>query len=121
MRNVLPQKLEAGRLLTGYYASKAGDQHGAFQIHGPNGTDLVIMSSGTGNEAEGWEHVSISTRHRTPNWGEMCFVKGLFWTDEECVIQYHPPASEHINHHPYCLHLWRPTELKIPMPPSLFV
>jgi hypothetical protein len=49
----------------------------------------------------------------------MCLIKGLFWGAEDCVIQYHPPQSEYVNNHPYCLHLWRPIEHAIPVPDSL--
>lgn len=35
--------------------------------------------------------------------------------------QLHPAKSEYVNIHPYCLHLWRPLEREIPMPPVEFV
>ena len=41
----------------------------------------------------GWEHVSVSYKNRVPTWDEMCKVKDMFWNDEECVVQYHPPKS----------------------------
>jgi hypothetical protein len=120
MRTILSEKLEQGRIRTGHYASNTGDLHGAFIVIGPTSTDLKIMSSGIDNHY-GWEHVSISCPQRTPNWLEMCFVKDLFWHEEECVMQLHPPRSEYINCHPYCLHLWRPLRTTIPTPPSLLV
>ena len=55
---------------------------------------------------EGWEHVSIAYTNRTPTLEEMCKVKDMFWNEEECVVQFHPPKSEYVNVHPYCLHLW---------------
>ena len=51
----------------------------------------------------------------------MCFVKDLFWDEEEMVMQLHPPKSKWINNHPYCLHLWRPTKETIPAPPQIAV
>ncbi|MDP9039797.1 MAG: hypothetical protein M3O02_11090 [Acidobacteriota bacterium] len=51
----------------------------------------------------------------------MCFVKALFWDDEETVMQLHPPKSEWINNHEYCLHLWRPLNQPIPRPPGIAV
>jgi hypothetical protein len=51
----------------------------------------------------------------------MDFIKGLFWSDEETVMQLHPPRSEWINNHDYCLHLWRPLDVAIPLPPSIAV
>jgi len=122
MRKTLGEKLEVGRVHSGYYASRPGDLHGSFNIIGPNGQALLILSSGSDTDAEGWEHVSVSTKHRTPNWAEMCFVKDLFWDDEETVMQLHPPRSSYINNHPYCLHLWRPTgDVTLPVPPAIFV
>lgn len=62
----------------------------------------VIASDG-----EGWEHVSVSTPSRCPTWYDMCFIKDLFWDDEDLVIQYHPAKADYVNIHPFCLHLWR--------------
>lgn len=93
------------------------DQNGTFIVKLRHGqTVRVIASSGMG-----WEHVSVSRQDRCPTWDEMCQVKALFWTDDDCVIQYHPPASEYVNNHPNCLHLWRPTDVDLPMPPSILV
>jgi hypothetical protein len=38
----------------------------------------------------------------------MCFIKDLFFKDEEEVIQFHPKKSEYVNIHPYVLYMWRP-------------
>lgn len=95
---------------------------GAFDMPGPCGERLVIIASDAVDEAsEGWEHVSVSTRRRIPNWIEMSFVKSLFWPDDEWVVQFHPPTSEHVNNHPHCLHLWRSTRHPQPTPPSILV
>jgi len=70
----------------------------------------------------GWEHVSVTiNRDRTPTWEFMCYVKDLFWDEEDCVIQYHPPKSAYVNCHPNCLHLWRSTEFEIPVPEPMLV
>jgi hypothetical protein len=42
----------------------------------------------------------------------MCHVKELFFDADECVMQLHPPKSEYVNCHQYCLHLWRPQTAK---------
>lgn len=73
---------------------------------------------------DGWEHVSISLPNRCPNWGEMCYFKDLFFNEDECVMQLHPPKSDYVNVHPYCLHLWRPNKENsecIPRPPKYMV
>lgn len=74
-----------------------------------------------------WEHVSITVMKkkkladRTPTWAEMCWMKDLFWDKEDCVMQLHPPESEYVSTHNFCLHLWRPVTKEIPMPSSLMV
>lgn len=74
-----------------------------------------------------WQHVSVTISskdrkvERCPTWEEMCFVKSQFWNDDETVIQLHPPKSEYVNNHPYCLHLWKPDSIEIPLPDSLMV
>ncbi len=73
------------------------------------------------SDGEGWEHVSISLASRCPNWKEMCFIKNIFWDEEDLVVQYHPPKSEYINNHPYCLHLWKSIKEKMPKPPKIMV
>ncbi len=77
------------------------------------------------SDGEGWEHVSVSLvdHHRTtPKWSVMCAIKELFWEDEDCVIQFHPPKSEYVNNHAGCLHLWRCTDgREQPRPPAEMV
>jgi len=68
-----------------------------------------------------WDHVSVSTQSRCPSWDEMAFVKAVFWADDECVMQLHVETDRHVNHHPYCLHLWRPQDVEIPRPPLVCV
>lgn len=54
----------------------------------------------------------------------MCKLKDMFWTEDEAVVQFHPPKSEYVNNVKNCLHLWKPIEKysgKSPLPPNLFV
>ena len=72
----------------------------------------------------GWEHVSIDGKKRMPTWDEMCQIKDMFFTEDECCVQYHPPKSEYVNNIPYCLHIWKPIGQYsgvLPVPPSLLV
>jgi len=108
-----PKSLEPYRIhLPGY---PIGDnQNGALQI---KPRDIrVIFSSG-----EGWEHVSVSRRSRTPSYEDMDKIKREFWSDDLCVMQLHVPTQDHVNCHDYCLHLWHPTDQEIPRPPAIFV
>lgn len=105
------------RLRTGVMGSDDSfGNNGLFII--PHTTyELQVIAS----DGEGWEHVSVSLRNRAPNWEQMSYIKSLFWDDEDCVVQYHPPKSEYVNNHNFCLHLWRPIDKEIPMPPSILV
>ena len=118
MRKVVPIALEQNRIREGPWGSDASyGMNGGFHLIGPDGVHLIALAS----NGEGWEHVSVQARNRTPTWQEMCFVKDQFWTEHEMVVQYHPPASEYVNFHPYVLHMWKPIGMTIPMPPSLLV
>jgi len=76
----------------------------------------VIVSSG-----EGWDHVSVSRKNRCPNWLEMDQIKRMFFKDDEVAMQLHPEIANHISNHDFCLHLWRPHDGSIPLPPKEFV
>lgn len=111
---------EHRRVLSGQYASRfdLDGNNGLFMVPIPNSRETVRVIASDGG---GWEHVSVSLVNRCPTWEEMCAVKDLFWSAEDCVMQLHPPRSEYVNHHPFCLHLWRPIGRDIPQPPSFFV
>lgn len=128
MRDPLPAAIEIGRMLTGPYASTAKDgANGCFIIcreRGPKTELRIISSDARGATLEGlppWEHVSVSTATRCPTWDEMCRIKDLFWREDECVMQLHPPKAEWISNHEFCLHLWRPVGIAIPTPPGIMV
>lgn len=115
------------------YRLKRGPM-GSTEAYGCNGVFVIPHYKISGYEINcivsdgmGWQHVSVSlssTRRkvdRCPTWEEMCFVKSLFWDDEETVMQLHPPKSEYVNNHEYCLDLWKPDSIIIPLPESIMV
>lgn len=85
---------------------------------------LVIASA-----YAGWDHVSVSLItadksseiNRCPKWSEMCYVKDLFFEHSETVVQYHPSKTNYVNNHEYTLHLWRPIDQELPIPPTYMV
>jgi hypothetical protein len=99
--------------------------YGSDESYGNNGMFIVPFESYEfriiASDGEGWEHVSLSLKNRTPNWKEMCFFKNMFWGEEETVIQFHPPKSEYVNNCETCLHLWKPRNHEIMLPPSILV
>jgi len=118
----LDPKVEAGRIREGFYKSAPGTPYGAFKLMGPCGAELVVMAGSADLDVtEGWEHVSVSTKSRPPNWTEMSWVKRLFWEPQACVVQYMPPEKDYINFHPHTLHMWRSTKALFPMPPKILV
>ena len=105
---------------------------------GNNGCFIINLSHTVfaniiASDGEGWEHVSvhivdlklpktkINSQERTPTWSEMCKIKDIFWDEEDCVIQFHPPKSEYVNNHKHTLHLWRPINEALPCPNSILV
>lgn len=82
------------------------------------GTALAVIAS----TSDGWDHLSVSVdAPRCPSWSELEFVKHLFFREDETAMQLHVPPAEHVNIHPYCLHLWRPQAMTIPRPPQWMV
>ncbi len=95
-----------------------GDEtNGLFEITPKHSQRVRVIAS----NGMGWEHVSVSRDDRCPTWDEMCQVKDLFWDEDDCVVQYHPPKSDYVNIHKNCLHLWRPMDVEMPRPPKLMV
>ena len=98
-----------------HYGNIGDESAGVFTVPSviDKGTMVVIASVG-----EGWDHVSVSRATRCPNWAEMEQVKRLFFKDDETAMQLHVPVADHISVHPFCLHLWRPLDREIPLPPK---
>lgn len=91
--------------------------NGAFAIPLKHSQIVYVIAS----DQMGWNHVSVSRKDRCPTWDEMCQIKNLFWGETDWVVQYHPPKSEYVNNHPYCLHLWQPIGQAFPVPESILV
>ncbi len=134
MRNAPNMRVEKFRVREGDYGSDS--------IHLNNGAFILTMRnvkiSGVYlpdnmravklfvviSDQEGWDHCSVSVDvnpPRCPTWEEMCYVKTLFFKDEETVVQFHPKKSEYVNCHKYVLHLWRKQDKEYELPPSEFV
>ena len=96
--------------------------NGIFRVPFQSGYLNCVVSDGS---RDGWEHVSVSYKHkyrgkwqsRIPKWEEMCFIKDMFWDEDEVVIQIHPAKSNYVNNHPHVLHLWKPLNESVPLPP----
>jgi hypothetical protein len=102
-----------------YYGGYGGSDAGVFCFTSPcdRRTELRVIAS----NGEGWDHVSVSTARRCPNWEEMEHIKRIFFKRDEAAMQLHVPENDHISHHPYTLHIWRPHVGAIPLPPAIMV
>lgn len=98
---------------------------GSDEFYGNNGVFCFFYKNNVINtiasDQMGWEHVSISLKHRCPTWEEMCHIKNLFWDECETVVQYHPKKSEYVNRHPFCLHLWKKINSEYELPPKKLI
>jgi len=114
------------------FHSPPGSTFGSFSVP-RNGVILNIIATDGRMDAGGelpdteWEHVSVHAvdtvfhKRRIPTWLEMCFVKDLFWEQDEVVMQLHVASKDHININEHVLHLWKPTKSFIPLPPKICV
>jgi len=118
--------LNTRRLRTGRLASAPEDGNcGAFVLPYSSTVTLNVIAS----DGMGWDHVSVVAvdperqrpLYRTPTWAEMCFVKDLFFEDDEAVVQFHPPKKQYRNAHEYCLHLWKQQGVVWDLPHPLMV
>lgn len=100
------------------HVHRVDEDGGAFYVRSPNRKAVlrIVASNGLG-----WDHVSVSLELRTPTWAELEHVKRIFFADDEVAMQLHVPASDHINVHEHCLHLWRPQAVPIPLPDKVMV
>lgn len=120
--------LEIHRIQVRGYESRLGAHYGWFVFIKGKTSVRCLASDGEGGQT-GWEHVSVTVSYRSgkktveriPTWNEMCVVKNVFWRQDECVVQYHPPDRNYVNTHKHCLHLWRSTDQGFPVPPEIFV
>lgn len=107
------------------YSSTGDGNNGCFQFTSPIDPSWALFA--IASDEGGWEHVSVraiqraAKRDRLPSWGEMAYVKDLFWGLEDAVMQLHPRRSQYVNCHPCVLHLWRPTDQPLPEPPAWMV
>jgi len=117
MKDVFPDVVEkARRARPPWPMTKKGDKEGYFQIRHNGNIFHVLLSDGMD-----WDHASISLdKNRTLTWEEMCYVKDLFFKEDEAVIQIHPKKEDYVNFAKTTLHLWR-YQGEFPLPDYIMV
>ena len=116
-------KLPKGIERVAHHTGEWEDAHNGCFLLGSNTNireTLRVIASSDSN-SDGWDHLSVSLYNRCPTWLEMDYVKRLFLGEDTTAYQLHVPASHHINCHPYTLHIWRPWNRDIPIPPQIYV
>ena len=125
MKSNVPATLELGRVLRGEWASAPEDGvMGAFLVMGPKGSRPAIISMASIEFEVRLEAVNVSVANSpTPNWGrDKASVKDLFWGEDECVVQYHPPRSEYVHTTVLLRRLWKPLNAVIlQLPPAILI
>ena len=110
---------ERYRVINGHMASDSSfGNNGIFMVPTFDGEVLLTVIA---SDKMGWDHVSVSIKHRVPTWEEMEYIKRMFWEKETTVLQFHPPVSKYINKCENCLHLWRNQSFSVQLPPSIMV
>lgn len=117
MRKKTSKTVEQARIKTGKFGTDESYGNNGFFTFKIKGRELKVIAS----DELGWDHVSVSLKHRCPTWNEMCAIKNIFFEPSETVVQFHPPESVYINNHPFTLHLWRNQSAEIELPPINFV
>lgn len=73
----------------------------------PRNNRLMVIAGGwVEADNKRWIHVSYSRPGKMPSYADLVLVKDRFIGAARSAISVHPPKSEHVSLHPYCLHLW---------------
>lgn len=92
------------------------------ETYGWNGCFLVPLEGDLWHvmigDGMGWRHLSVTNAQRKmlPTYQVMCRLRAAFFGDDAWVVQFHAPPDEHINDHPWCLHLWESIDAEMPHP-----
>lgn len=76
----------------------------------------VLKSFSLMEDGSRWIHISLSRKDRLPSWAEITKVKNEFLGEETEAYHIIPKASQHVNLHSYCMHLWSPIETNQVLP-----
>jgi hypothetical protein len=93
-----------GKLPSGWELIETRDDGGRWL----NRKDLRIVIASFAIEADGrlWLHTSLSRRGRIPSYEDLVYLKRHWIGDDRKAVMVLPKRSEHVNIHPYVLHLF---------------
>lgn len=76
----------------------------------------VIVSTAQYEDGREWMHISVSRKDRLPSWDDLKHVKEVIVGNDRYAYQVFPPASQYVNIHQFCLHMWAPLTGSLPVP-----
>jgi hypothetical protein len=93
------------------------DPHG---LPGSGGVALMrfgmgaIVAAGFERDRRLWVHLSVSRQAMLPTWKDLTLARDeILGPEVKCIIVV-APESEHVNIHPFCMHLWHCVEDILP-------
>jgi hypothetical protein len=66
----------------------------------------LIVTACREKDGRMWVHLSMAGRDRLPTWPELVEARDWLLGSAALALQVIPPRDEHVNLHPFCLHLW---------------
>lgn len=101
---------------TGYVTiSTTGLMAGALAFQKKNGL-RVIVSDGVEVDGRLWRHISLSYEDKIPVYSDIIEVKNSFASAHRYAVMIFPKKRDHVNCHPFCLHLFALLEGTWPLP-----
>ena len=76
----------------------------------------VIVTDSTEVDGRLWRHISFSRGDRMPSYDDMLEAKRAFAGAHRSAVMILPKDKDHVNCHPYCLHLFALLEGSWPLP-----
>jgi len=73
------------------------------------GEMVAMLSARIENDGKRWLHLSLSCRTRVPTYDELQEASRAF-LNNRLAYQLFVPEQEHVNAHPFVLHLWAPVD-----------
>lgn len=75
-------------------------------VSGQMGKLRFIVSGETEQDGKRWVHLSIIKANAIPEWNELVRVRNAVLGEEALCLHIVSRRSQHVNIHPYCMHLW---------------
>jgi len=98
-------------ILSGWYQLRSPIEN---QRHWQHQTGLFVIQEIEAHDGKEWLHTSFSRRNSMPTYQDITMVKDQFIGFDKKAIMVFPSREEHVNIHPFCLHLYSSQEDGLP-------